>query len=191
MTQNIVNRFYEIIDPMSEKAVFMGAIISLLMVAVIDWATGLDIQFYMFYIIPIAITGMKCRPVITYVVAILCFFSWLFTDWLSGYQYTYLPVEIWNNMIRASIFFILGFATINLKELLGKERELSRNLAKSLLEIRQLKELLPICSYCKKIRDDEGHWQYLEGYISERVDTKFSHGVCPECLEKVMKEIAT
>lgn len=48
-------------------------------------------------------------------------------------------------------------------------------------QVRQLEELLPICSYCKKIRDDQNYWQQMEGYINERTGSEFSHSVCPDC----------
>lgn len=48
-------------------------------------------------------------------------------------------------------------------------------------QVRQLEELLPICSYCKKIRDDRNYWQQMEGYINERTGSEFSHSVCPDC----------
>jgi DNA-binding response OmpR family regulator len=58
-------------------------------------------------------------------------------------------------------------------------------------QVRQLEEMLPICSYCKKIRDDQNYWQQLEGYISERTGSDFSHSVCPDCYNKVvMPELA-
>lgn len=50
--------------------------------------------------------------------------------------------------------------------------------------IKTLQGILPICSFCKQIRDDEGYWNQVEDYISENTDAKFSHGVCPECLKK-------
>ncbi len=53
-------------------------------------------------------------------------------------------------------------------------------------QVRQLEELLPICSYCKKIRDDQNYWQQMEGYIKERTGTEFSHSVCPDCYERVV-----
>ncbi len=55
-------------------------------------------------------------------------------------------------------------------------------------EISTLKDILPICSYCKNIRDDEGSWERMEIYISSHSDTKFSHGICPDCLAKVRKD---
>jgi phosphoserine phosphatase RsbU/P len=54
-------------------------------------------------------------------------------------------------------------------------------------QIQQLKELLPICMYCKKIRDDQNYWQQIESYIHTNTGSSFSHGVCPECHEKVIK----
>ena len=53
-------------------------------------------------------------------------------------------------------------------------------------QVRQLEELLPICSYCKKIRDDRNYWQQIEGYISERTGSDFSHSVCPDCYTRVV-----
>jgi len=48
-------------------------------------------------------------------------------------------------------------------------------------EIRKLRQLLPICSHCKKIRDDRGYWSDVDAYLLEHSDTVFSHGVCPDC----------
>ncbi|MDR3458741.1 MAG: PAS domain-containing protein [Verrucomicrobiae bacterium] len=58
----------------------------------------------------------------------------------------------------------------------------NQQLSQALSRVKQLKALLPICSYCKKIRDDQDYWQSVEGYISEHTDAHFSHGICPECL---------
>jgi PAS domain S-box-containing protein len=64
-----------------------------------------------------------------------------------------------------------------------EERErLVRELQEALAEVRTLQEILPICSYCRKIRDDENYWHTVEGYISTHTDSKFSHSICPSCL---------
>jgi sigma-B regulation protein RsbU (phosphoserine phosphatase) len=52
-------------------------------------------------------------------------------------------------------------------------------------QVRQLKELLPICMYCKKIRDDQNYWEILEEYIHQHTGSDFSHGICPDCYEKI------
>lgn len=56
-------------------------------------------------------------------------------------------------------------------------------------QVRQLGELLPICAYCKKIRDDSAYWQQFEAYIQEQTGSHFSHGVCPDCFEEQMGEL--
>jgi CheY-like chemotaxis protein len=79
----------------------------------------------------------------------------------------------------------------NGQRMLRLERSLAERIAeleRVLEEGRQLKSLLPICAYCKKIRDDSDYWQQLETYIQEHTGTEFSHGICPDCMAKVMKE---
>jgi len=71
----------------------------------------------------------------------------------------------------------------------GLERrvdERTQELQQALAQVKQLQGLLPICSWCKRIRDSEDRWHSLEDYISDRTDARFSHGVCPECLAKEM-----
>lgn len=53
-------------------------------------------------------------------------------------------------------------------------------------QVKQLEEMMPICSYCKKIRDDQNYWQQIEGYINERTGSEFSHSVCPDCYQRVV-----
>ncbi len=53
-------------------------------------------------------------------------------------------------------------------------------------QVRQLEEMMPMCSYCKKIRDDQNYWQQIESYINERTGTEISHSVCPECYKRVV-----
>lgn len=57
-------------------------------------------------------------------------------------------------------------------------------------EIKTLQGIIPICSYCHKIRDDEGAWEQLEAYITKHSHATFSHGICPKCLVSVKREIA-
>jgi DNA-binding response OmpR family regulator len=60
-------------------------------------------------------------------------------------------------------------------------------LEEALSRVRVLQGLLPICSYCKKIRDDRNYWQRVEEYITAHTDAVFSHGICPECFERVVR----
>lgn len=69
------------------------------------------------------------------------------------------------------------------------ERELKQKIAElqgSVKTIRRLEALLPICVYCKKVRNDQNYWQQLDDYVHEQTGSDFSHGICPECYEKVV-----
>ncbi|MBW2172128.1 MAG: hypothetical protein JRF69_09165 [Deltaproteobacteria bacterium] len=76
------------------------------------------------------------------------------------------------------------------KEIVERKRveeergKLVADLQKTLSEVKTLQGFLPICSHCRKIRDDKGYWNQIESYIHEHSDTEFSHGICPECAEK-------
>jgi len=76
----------------------------------------------------------------------------------------------------------------DLMELRRLNREIeskNKELEKALEEIKTLRGILPICSVCKKIRDDKGYWNQIEKYISDHSDAEFSHGICPECAKKL------
>jgi len=60
-------------------------------------------------------------------------------------------------------------------------------LKEALISVKQLGGLLPICSYCKKIRDDQNYWQQVESYVGQHSQAKFSHSICPQCYEEIIK----
>jgi DNA-binding response OmpR family regulator len=62
-----------------------------------------------------------------------------------------------------------------------------RDLEDAASEIKTLQGLLPICSYCKRVRDDQNYWSQIEGYISRRSGAQFSHGICPDCYDRIVK----
>ena len=70
-------------------------------------------------------------------------------------------------------------------------REEHRRLQQALDEVRTLRGIVPICAYCKKIRDDAGYWNQVEKYVGDHTDAKFSHGICPACFEEEMKKLET
>jgi HAMP domain-containing protein len=70
-----------------------------------------------------------------------------------------------------------------------EEREkLILQLQESLSKVKVLSGMLPICSSCKKIRDDKGYWSQIESYIRDHSDAEFSHGICPDCAKKLYPE---
>jgi sigma-B regulation protein RsbU (phosphoserine phosphatase) len=75
---------------------------------------------------------------------------------------------------------------------LGLQQKLAERvdeLQTALSNVKQLRGLLPICSYCKRIRGDDQYWQQVEGYVAQHSDAQFSHGICPSCYDKVSAEL--
>ncbi len=76
---------------------------------------------------------------------------------------------------------------VRMLELQASLAERVRELEDALARVKRLQGLLPICSYCKRVRNDHNYWQQVETYITEHTEAAFSHGICPECYEKVVR----
>jgi PAS domain S-box-containing protein len=91
---------------------------------------------------------------------------------------------------EGQIIGIIGFSIDitkrkQMEEALEEER---RRLQQALDEVRTLRGIVPICTNCKKIRDDKGFWNQVESYISDHTEAEFSHGICPDCVKKIYPE---
>lgn len=75
------------------------------------------------------------------------------------------------------------------KRMEAEREELIKELTQALAEVRALSGLLPICSSCKKVRDDQGYWKQIEAYITEHSEATFTHGLCPDCARTFRDEI--
>ena len=75
------------------------------------------------------------------------------------------------------------------KEQERQREKLIKELQDAMAKVQQLEGLLPICSWCKKVRDDKGYWQQIEAYISLHTKAGITHGICPECAKKVLEEL--
>ena len=91
---------------------------------------------------------------------------------------------------KDEICLSLGFLMDVSKEMeVEEERErLVIELQEALGKVKKLSGLLPICSSCKKVRDDKGYWQEVEEYMRDHFEADFRHGICPDCVEKEIKE---
>ena len=111
---------------------------------------------------------------------------------MVGAEYTYFILltardDSGENQQAAADAGVDDFLTkpLNFDELWNRLRVAERILRYA-TQVRQLEEMMPICSYCKKIRDDHNYWQQIEGYINERTGSEFSHSICPDCYQRVV-----
>ena len=88
-------------------------------------------------------------------------------------------------------FVLSSISDITERKWAEAEREkLIQELQDALASVKQLSGMLPICASCKKIRDDKGYWNQIEGYIREHSEAEFSHGICPDCMKKLYPDYA-
>ncbi|MBN1382802.1 MAG: hypothetical protein JXA41_14110 [Deltaproteobacteria bacterium] len=95
--------------------------------------------------------------------------------------------------ILAQHFILLGFLPWSLKDMMVNVFGVASFafigaivhyfIHNAVKEIRTLRGIIPICANCKKIRDDAGYWHQVESYVAARSDAKFSHGICPDCMQ--------
>ena len=122
----------------------------------------------------------------------------------KGYiRYENLPLETKDGQSRqvefvSNVYLVNGKKVIqcNIRDITQRKwleedkQKLMNKLQEAFAHIKELKGLLPICSTCKKIRNDRGYWQVVEGYISEHTDATFTHGICPDCMKILYPNIA-
>lgn len=105
-------------------------------------------------------------------------------DGLEAGADDYLSKPFDAEVLRARVH--VGIRVLKLKERLA---ERVAELEVALANVKQLRGLLPICSYCKKVRNDGNYWEQVEQYVSEHSDLQFSHGICPHCYDRVAAEM--
>lgn len=102
----------------------------------------------------------------------------------SGFQDYLVKSEL--NVHR---FYSVVHYAIERFKILRERDNLIASLQKAIDETNTLRGLLPICTHCKKIRDDKGYWAQLEVYISEHSNTLFTHGICPKCAQQALDKM--
>jgi hypothetical protein len=111
---------------------------------------------------------------------------WLLSSPLISVLYT-ISILLWS-------FEIIGRVKVRAKEqqrlLETQVKERTQELELALQDVKTLSGLLPICSHCKKIRDDRGYWNSVEHYIARHTDADFTHGICPDCYDDHFPEIS-
>jgi hypothetical protein len=103
---------------------------------------------------------------------------------LRSFSFAMLPWSLSFTVFNGVIGLYYG----TIKQANRAKEELISNLQKALAEVKTLSGLLPICSSCKKIRDDEGYWQQIEEYIRDHSDVDFTHGIFNECVKELYPE---
>ena len=145
-------------------------------------------SFIAYYFVPLGVFYLFGFKEGCYWVAVSLLISITTFFFLPFYQYDFLLV--FRHLVTYTVVIGLS-AAMELTRARYQTRLLDEKeaLTRALDRVHTLQGLLPICSNCKKIRDDSGYWNQLEHYISTHSDVQFSHGLCPECKKEFLKEL--
>jgi len=151
--------------------------VGVVVVGWLDWLTGYELSFFLFYFIPISLAAWFVGFRFALLLAVSSAVAWYTADTQSGHVYSSGLYEIWNTAVRFVAFLTIAYGTSKMRYMLDH----------SISRVKILEGILPICCKCKKIRNQVGSWQQLESYIGQHSNAQFSHSYCPECAQKVME----
>jgi len=154
----------------------VGALVALAaLIVAADYASAPFVRLPPFFVVPVALASWLIGPALGVVLAILLpavrslYFVLVFRPpWVAA--------ELINSAVQMGVLLLVAY--------------LVSRAARDTREIRLLKSFLPICLYCQKIRDADGHWRRLDQYMFEHTGIRFSHGWCPECEREHFPELA-
>lgn len=177
----VLNLFFGETSPSGYPWRLLGIPLTIL-VALLDYYTGDELNVTLLYLAPIALASWKLGRREAIFVAAVSAMAWFVGDHLFLRQTTNLWIPFWNMVGLFGFFVTVVLILFSLRKAFTAQQQLIAELEDALSRVRTLSGLLPICSWCKKVRDDRGYWRAVEAYIEEHSQAEFTHGICPDCL---------
>ncbi|HTR99372.1 MAG TPA: hypothetical protein VML00_06440, partial [Bacteroidota bacterium] len=157
-------------------------------VGIMQNLTGLYVTLAPFYLIPIALVTLRTDRTAGLLVSAACGTMWISMH-MGNTDYRFLWVDAWNNLLRVGVFISFSLILSRLKWDAERETKLHRELEGALTRVNQLTGLLPICAWCKRVRDKDGSWQQVESYVTIHSEAGFTHGICPDCAQREVEAL--
>jgi hypothetical protein len=179
----VIIRVVDWLSKTSELKIIVISVVILIGIGILQTLTAIRITVAPFYLFPIALVTLRSTRTAGLLTSIVCGVMWISMDVRSpGYEFLWL--DSWNNLLRVGVFVSSALLLSRLKGDMVREMKLNADLQAALAEVKQLSGLLPICAWCKRIRNDGGDWQQIEEYITVHSEADFTHGICPDCARK-------
>jgi len=169
------------------SGVYLACGFLMVMIFLLDLAIPLGVAMGVPYIAVVLISLWSPRKRFTIFVAVV-------SSVLTVGVFFYKPSvdEMWkvvfNRGLALFAIWVTAFLGLQRKIAEANREKAVREREKALEDVRVLRGLLPICASCKRIRDDQGYWTQIEGYIKAHSEADFTHGICPECARKLYPE---
>jgi hypothetical protein len=152
------------------------------LVGILDGLTGYEIDFSVFYYVPLALAGWFLSRRVALTLAVLAVATWLAADVVAGHAVPDLRVAVWNATFELVTYVAVAWVV-------GWMRTEHDRLRTALEQVKQLSGLLPVCAWCHRVRSDEGYWLSVDRYLREQTGVQVTHGICPDCAAKQLAEL--
>jgi len=176
----LLNRFFGVPSPSQYAWRLLGIPLTLI-VALLDYFTRNELQVSVLYLVPIALASWKLGKGEAVFVASFSALIWFVAETPALRQTTSVWIPFLNMLALFGVFLTVALILTALREAFAEQKRLIGELEEVLGRVKTLTGLLPMCSWCKKVRDDHGYWQAVEAYIHEHSNAEVTHGICPEC----------
>jgi len=168
----------------TQWTVTVGCVGLLLALGWLDYLTGYELGFFVFYSIPVAITAWHVGRLPAIFMSFGSALVWLMADEYSGQKYSSLFFVYWNIGIRCGCFVINAFTVSKIRRILDQQKQTMTDLDTALAELKELRGLLPVCGVCQSPRNDENYRLELSGYLQSSEKPKAGWWCCPACTER-------
>lgn len=153
------------------------------LIGLLDYATGDELDLFILYLAPIALTAWTQGRSEAVLLAITSGALWFSANVYLGHAYSQPLLGVWGEVVMLATFVAAALVTSRIRGSLDRERVLNRKLADALAKVRKLSGRLPICLSCRNVQDEMGRWQSIEEYFTHESedDFVFKHVICPHC----------
>lgn len=168
----------------SRRRAGMASVVLLSTAVVVDILTESRFRLGPFYLVPVLVVSWFLGRATGLFVAVVAVLLWRGVEVLVGQAPTSVLVRVLDTALHVFSFCLLSLAVAWGRNLFEREKQVSAELRITLENVRELEGLLPLCAWCRRLRNDHGYWQELESYVEQNTRAVVTHGICPECNER-------
>jgi hypothetical protein len=159
------------------------------LIGFLDCVLGYEMSFSLLYLAPIILVTWLAGRREGVVVASLSVLVGFGVDMLRAHRFAHPLMPFWHALVRLGFFLIVVILLARLKRSYEEQRHMVRELQESLAQVTSLSGLIPICAWCKKVRDDQGYWHQVELSRTEHAAAALTYGICQECYAKELQAL--
>jgi hypothetical protein len=168
----------------SHMAMMIQGLVLVVLIGVLDFLSGYELSFSLLYFAPILLVTWWAGRRAGVAVASLSTLVWCGAEIASGRMFTHPLMPFWNALMHVSCFLSVVMLLARLKHSYEAQRRMAWEWQASFTHVKRLSGLIPICAWCKQVRNDQGSWQQVEAYLAEHFDATFTHSICQDCQDK-------